>query len=342
MRRGDGIGLELGATIVRGVRLSADAPDRVAAVSEITVARPDDNATIVDALVRVRGQLGAIDVPTRVACFPDVSMLQRIDTTGRTGTELNELRHELAGRFDIGSTMLIDAGPRRFMIAVKWDHTAAWRLQELAERAGFLDVEVEPAPVAAQRVLPSAGGPAASGPQTGIVVRRDIEADGAWAAVYDEAGPLAAAAVPTASREHPGLAIAPATAGLHHLEEVLADAELDAELGRIVAASLPAPGDGALRELGLRVVDDDYPPYPPHDLRAPQRVVVALGAAVGAAGLAGRLMSVDVVAPTAPVPDVMPRPWAIERVRNDTPLAERATPSRFQQLRARIGSFLRR
>ena len=96
------------------------------------------------------------------------------------------------------------------------------------------------------------------------------------------------------------------------------------------------------RLLGLRVVEDAYPPFPAHDLRAPQRVVVALGAAIGAAGLAGRLRSVDVVAPTTQIPDLMPRPWAVERVTTEAPVAERATPTAFQQLRARIGSFLRR
>ena len=332
MRRGDGIGFEIGSTVVRGVRLSADGDDPVAAVSEVAFGRPDDNAMIVDALVRARGQLGSADVPTRIAWFPSGASLQRVDATGRTGTELNEMRHDLAERFDIGSTMLIDADARRWMIALKWDHATAWRLQELVERAGFVDVEVEPAPVAAQRVLPREVG----------VVRRDTEAAQSWAAAYDEAGPVAASAVASASREHPGLAAAPAAVGLHRLSEILAEAELDAELGRIVAATLGRRS--GTDELGVRLHVDDgaYPPFPSHDLRAPQRVVVALGAAVGAAGLAGRLRSVDVVAPTAQIPDMMPRPWAVERVTTEAPVAERSAPTALQQLRTRVVAFLKR
>lgn len=332
MRRGDGIGLEIGSTVIRGVRLSADGSDRVAAVSEVAIGRPDDNAMIVDALVRTRGQLGFVDAPTRLAWFPAGATLQRLDATGRTGTELNAMRHDLAERLDIGSTMLIDAGARRWMVALKWDHGTAWRLQELVERAGFVEVEIEPSPVAAQRVLPR---------ETGVL-RRDAETGHSWAGAYDEAGPVAGTTVPIASREHPGLAAAPSAVGLHRLSEVLPEAELDAELGRIVGATL---GDrSGTDELGvaLRVVEDAYPPFPAHDLRAPQRVVVALGAAIGAAGLAGRLRSVDVVAPTTQIPDLMPRPWAVERVTTEAPVAERATPTAFQQLRARIGSFLRR
>ena len=63
------------------------------------------------------------------------------------------------------------------------------------------------------------------------------------------------------------------------------------------------------------LADVPYPPFPAHDLRAPQRQAVALGAAAGAAGLAGRLRPVDVLAPTGAqrAPDTR-RPWAIERV----------------------------
>jgi len=332
MRRGDGIGIEIGSTIIRGVRLSADTSDPVAAVSEVAIGRPDDNSMIVDALVRVRGQLGSVAVPTRLAWLPSGATMQRLDATGRSGTELNEMRHDLARRFEIGSTMLIDADARRWMVALKWDHATAWRLQELVERAGFVDVEVEPAPVAAQRVLPRGTG----------VLRRDTEAGHSWAAAYDQAGPVAAASVPAGSREHPGLATAPSEVGLHGLSEVLADAELDAELGRIVGATLGRRSGTDELGIPLRVEDDPYPPFPAHDLRAPQRVVVALGAAVGAAGLAGRLRPVDVVTPTSQVPDVMPRPWAIERVPAEAPIAERSAPTTLQQVRARVGSFLKR
>ncbi|MDX2380773.1 MAG: hypothetical protein QNM02_13560 [Acidimicrobiia bacterium] len=332
MRRGDGIGLEVGPTVVRAVRLSADGADPVAAVSEVVIARPDDNSTIVDALVRARGQLGLVDAPTRLAWFPQGATLQRLDATGRSGTELNEMRHDLAERHDIGSTMLIDAAARRWMITLGWDHAGAWRLQELVERAGFVDVEVEPAPVAAQRVLPREAG----------VVRRDAEPALSWAGSYDEAGPVAVITVPIGSREHPGLAMAPAAVGLHHLDDVLADPELAAALGRIVGTTLDQRSGPSEPNVSLRIADTPYPPFPPHDLRAARRIVVALGAAVGAAGLAGRLRSVDVLAPTAQIPDMMPRPWAIEQVSTEAPVAERSTPTPMQQLRVRLGAFIKR
>jgi hypothetical protein len=330
-RRGDGIGLEVGSAIVRGVRLSADDIGTVATVSEVAIGRSDDNAMIVDALIRARGQLGQVEVPTRVAWFPRGATLQRLDATGRGGTELNQMRHDLVDRFGIGSTMLIDSEARRWMIALKWDHAAAWRLQELVERAGFVDVDVEPAPVAAQRVLPTSV----------EVVRRDIESGNSWAGAYDTAGPVAAASVAPGSREFPGFAAEPSAVGLHRLDRVFDDPELDAELGRIVGTTLGnQPGTD---ELGvqLSIAGSPYPPFPAHDLRAPQRIVIALGAAVGASGLAGRLRPVDVLAPTLQLPDVMPRPWAVERVLADASLAERSTPTSFQQFRARLRSFLR-
>jgi hypothetical protein len=282
-------------------------------------------------IVRARGQLGDVDAPTRVAWFPRGATLQRVEATGRSGTELNEMRHDLVERFGIGSTMLIDSEARRWMIALKWDHAAAWRLQELVERAGFVEVDVEPAPVAAQRVLPTTVG----------VVRRDIESGQSWAGAYDAAGPIAAASVAPGSREFPGLAAEPAAIGLHRLDHVFEDPELDAELGRIVGSTLGnQPGTDELAAR-LAIAGFPYPPFPAHDLRAPQRVAIALGAAVGAAGLAGRLRPVDVLAPTLQLRDMMPRPWAVERVVADAALAERSTPTSFQQLRARLRSFLR-
>lgn len=331
VRRGDGIGLEIGSTVIRAVRLAADEPGSIAAVSEVPIGRPDDNTLTVDALIRARGQLGGADAPTRLAWFPPGATLQRTDATGLSGTELNDLRRDLSERLDIASTMLIDAEVRRWMIAIKWDHAVAWRLQELVERAGFSDVEIEPAPVSAQRVLPREVG----------VLRRDAEAGSSWAGAYDDAGPVAAASVPPASREYPGLAIAPSAVGLHPLAEPMADPELDTALGRIVGAALGKRSGTDELGVELTVAGRAYPPFPAHDLRAPQRIVVALGAAAGAAGLAGRLRPVDVLAATSQLPDVMPRPWAIERI-VDEALPERSALTAGQHLRSRIRSFLRR
>lgn len=301
--RGDGVGLELTTTVVRGVRLAHDEPGRVAAVVDVPVARSDDQAVLLDALVRVHGQLGAGALPTRIGWFPARATLQRIDVTGRTGPELNVIRHELSDDARVGSTMLLDADARRWLLALRWDHGQAWRLQELAERAGFVDVTIEPAPVALERVLPD----------TTTVVRRDAGERRSWAAVYDHRVPVAAATVETDGREYPALAVSSDELGLHRLDAILAETELDDELGRVVAGALAAGDRSSELTAGLRVVGEPYPPFPGHDLRAPQRLAVALGAAVGAAGLSGRLRPVDVT-PTRSGTDSRPRPWVVERV----------------------------
>lgn len=303
VQRGDGVGLELTTTVVRGVRLAHDESGRVAAVVDVPVARSDDPAVLLDALVRVHGQLGAGVLPTRIGWFPARATLQRIDVTGRTGPELNVIRHDLSDDAHVGSTMLLDADARRWLLALRWDHGQAWRVQELAERAGFVDVTVEPAPVALERVLPD----------TATVARRDAGEHRSWAAVYDHRVPVAAASVETDGREYPALAVSSDTLGLHRLDGILGETDLGEELGRVAGEALATGERSSELTAGLRVAGDPYPPFPGHDLRAPQRIAVALGAAVGAAGLSGRLRPVDVT-PTRSGSDSRPRAWVVERV----------------------------
>jgi hypothetical protein len=301
--RGDGLGLELTSTVVRGVRLASGDPRRVAEVTEVAIADFDDQVAVFDALVRVRGELGGERVPTRIAWFPAGSTMQRLDVTGMSGPELNAIRHDLDEQLGITSTMLIDADARRWMIVLRWDHDLAWRLEELAERAGFIDATLEPGPVALERVLAD----------DVTVVRRDASGGHSWAAVFDRANPIAATSVETWSREYPSLTTSPEIVGLHRLDDMLTDADLADELARVAGASLAsAERTGELGAL-LHLLDDPYPPFPAHDLRAPQRIAVALGAAVGAAGLAGRIRPVDVTATRVHTGN-HERPWAIERV----------------------------
>lgn len=306
--RGDGIGLDVVSTGVRAVRLGRDEPGRVEAVADVPIVRFDDHAAVFDALVRVRGRLGTRPIPTRVAWFPNRSTMQRLDVTGLTGPELNRIRHDLAGSSGITSTMLIDADARRWMLALRWDHREAWRLQELVERAGFVDVSVEPAPVAVERVL---------GRDT-TVVRRDASADRSWAAIFDESVPVAATSVDADGREHPGLTLTAEVIDLFSLDQVLGEAQLADDLGRIVHGAFDGSERSDALGLQLQLLGDPYPPFPAHDLRAPERLAVALGAALGAAGLAGRLRPVDVLTSTSRADSSVARPWAIER-RTDTP-----------------------
>jgi hypothetical protein len=313
-QRGEGIGLEVTNSVVRGVRLAPSEPGRVAAAAEAPIRRFDDEAAVLDALVRVRGQLGEVAATTRAAWFPLGSTMQRIDATGCTGPELNAMRQELADRTGITSTMLTEAEARRWMLVLRWDHLAALRLEQLVERAGFVDVSVEPAPVALGRALGI----------TTPVARRDASSGESWVAVFEAHVPIAATSVPHASREHPGVVIASEATALHRLEEVLDAPALADLLDEIAATAIAATGKKGELDLRLVLAGDPYPPFPAHDLRAPQRQAVALGAAAGAAGLTGRLRPVDFLTPTgeARSSDIR-RPWAIERV-VDLPPRERA------------------
>lgn len=329
--RGTGIGLEITETVVRGVRLAHDEPGRVAAACEVPIARFDDNAIVFDALVRTRGRLGGDPMTTRAAWFPTGSTLQRVDATGMSGPELNELRHDLADRTGVTSTMLVDADARRWMLALRWDHARAWWIQELLERAGFADVTVEPAPVALQRALAD-----------GVTVaRRDASADRSWAAVFDRV-PIAASSVESGHREHPAIAFASAPLGVHGLDEVLADDALATEVNRVVAEVLADVDRTNELDARLVVLHDPYPPFPSHDLRAPQRVGVALGAAIGAAGLAGRMRAVDVLTSVRPAAESLPRPWAVERLPDTKLEVERDRPSWFARSRKWVVQQFRR
>ena len=69
--RGDGVGIEIADTIMRGVRLRHDVEGRLTAAAEYPVNLADDNATL-DALVLLRAELGEPDEPARIATFPGV------------------------------------------------------------------------------------------------------------------------------------------------------------------------------------------------------------------------------------------------------------------------------
>lgn len=314
--RGDGIGLEITSTVIRGVRLDRAEPGRVAAVCEVPIVRSDDSGDVVDALVRARAQLGGASVTTRAAWFPEGSSMQRFDATGLQSNELNRLRHDLTDRTGITSTMLLDVDARRWMLALRWDHTTAWWWQELIERAGFVDVAIEPAPVALERVID----------RRATVARRDAGGGHSWAAVFDGSTPVAATTIESGERPHPSIAVTEESVGVHDLASMLIESELTEEVERLTALALAEVVRSDELGVRLRVLDHPYPPFPAHDLRAPQRVGVALGAAVGAAGLAGRLRPVDVLSPVRPVTQ-MERPWAIERIPVAEITAEQHRPS---------------
>lgn len=306
--RGDGVGIEIADSIVRGVRLRHDVSGRLSAAAEFPVNLADDNSTL-DALVLLRAELGDPDEPARVATFPEGAMLQRIDITGRSGPHLNELRSKLDRLHGINSTVVIEDGPRRWLLLIRWDAPAVRRIEDLAERAGFIDVTIEPSPLALARVT----GPGAS------FVRRLVAQGDAHRMVVQNRLPVVASRTSAPGRTHPDVDISSIDVPMAYFEDFLTDAALGEVIDRIddraatKAESEHADDEGGA-SLSLELVDVAYPPFPPHDQRSPQRQAVALGAAVGAAGLAGPLRPVDMIISSVAVDDQFDRPWAIEEL----------------------------
>ncbi len=300
--RGDGVGLEIAETVVRGVRLQNDVADRLAAAAEFPLNLADDDSTL-DALVLLRAELGDPGTPARIATFPDGAMLQRIDITGRSGPHLNELRSRLDRLHGINSTAVVEDGPRRWLLLIRWDAVAVRRMEDLAERAGFLDVTVEPSPLALARVA----GPDAT------FVRRLVAQGHAHRMVVQHRLPVAAIGTSAPGRWHPDVDVSSVDVTMAYFDDFMPDQALTEVVDRIDDRAADAAADaGGVLPLVLQLVDAPYPPFPPHDQRSPQRQAVALGAAVGAAGLAGPLRPVDMIISSIALDDQFDRPWAIE------------------------------
>lgn len=320
-RRGDGVGLEFTRHVVRGVRLGADEPNRLVGAGEVGVGDADDDRSVLDALVRLRAELDGPTAPTRVATFASANTLHRLDVTGYSASQLNDARATLRTEHGIASTALLDDGPRRWLIALRWDEAATRRLEALVERSGYHDVTIEPSPIALARVLD----------HEVTRVRRDAAPSESFDLICERGVPVVSASVDSIGRTPPRLAFDGHEIPAGWFDHVTGQAELAAELQRLLddlAPSTPTPS--------IWLSDVASPPFPPHDLRSPDRQCVALGAALGAAGLAGRLRPVDIVAPVEPATTPLDRPWAIERVSNLPPRPDRDTTDRLARV---IGRF---
>jgi len=313
LRRGDGVGIECTRRLVRGVRLDAGQDGRLAAAAEVGITDADDDRAVVDALVRLRAELGDTGGVTRIATFPPASTMHRLDVTGSNGVDLNAVRAQLLREQHITSTLLLDDGPRLWLLAVRWDDAYVRRVEELAERAGFVDVTVEPSPVAIARVV---------SPRV-TRIRRDAATDESFDSLYDSGHPVVAASVDSVGRVAPALVMTEAEFSPGWFDEIEDAVELVTEIRRFVDGldDRTTAGDPTR----LRLAGVAYPMFPPHDLRSPERQCVALGAAVGAAGLTGRLRPVDVILPTVTRIDPLDRPWAVERLSNLPPKPDPAT-----------------
>ncbi len=310
VRRGDGVGIEYARTVLRGVRLDHEDPDRVHAIAEVPIVVPGDEASMLDSFVRLRAELGSPIAPTRIGTFPPGTSMQRVDTTGLSGPELNHLRSELERDSALASTVLVDDGPRRWLVTLWWDPDPIRRLEEVAERAGFVDVAIDPSPLALCRVVSP----------TTTWIRRDSAEGEAFRAVVGAGVPVAAISDDTVGRVFPDLTLGAdqISTGLFGVQ--LEPGDLAALMQRIADSQADHAGHdgegagGGQLVLGRRA----YPEYPDYDIRAGERQCVALGAAVGAAGLSGQLRPVDVLVPP-PLTDEVERPWVIERLTDLAP-----------------------
>jgi hypothetical protein len=324
-RRGDGVGLEFTRHVVRGVRLSSTLDGRLDAAGEVAVSDVEDDRSVLDALIRLRADLGDPREPTRIATFPPASLLHRIEVTGRSATELNAIRVGLMRDHAIASTVLVDDGPRRWILAVRWDETFVRRIEELAERAGFAETTVEPSPIALARVLHRAVTRA----------RRDSAADESFESLDANGLTVVAGAVDSIGRPTPSLLVGTREFSTTWFDGIDGAVDLMVELRRIVGevdGTDVAENDDDVHHLWMG--DDAYPAFPLHDLRSSARQCVALGAAVGAAGLAGRLRPVDMlVSGESAIGD---RPWVIERLSDLPPRSDAPTIGPIRRLVSRL------
>jgi len=314
--RGNGVGLEVAGNVIRGVRLGASRPGTLLHAAEVSIAADGEVATL-DALVRMWAELGEPTVPTRLACFPVGSLLRRRDVTGLTGPELTSIRSDLERRQGINSTVLVERGARRWLLEISWNETFVRQLERLAERAGFIDVSVDPAPLALARALPTAT----------RFVRRDAGVGVSFEYVSEEGVPLAGSTTDPVGRQPPDLGVSTVSVPSGWFEPIDDATSIRRELQRLRDDASPtAPS--------VRIGDEPAADHPPADLRSPIRQCVAIGAAAAAAGLVGRVHPVDITS-SAVVDDVEARPWAIERV-SDLPVVERPTFGTGKRLLARF------
>jgi len=348
-----GIGIEIGASVVRAVRLDLDRPEALVA-AEYPLANSDER-TLRDALVRVSGVVSPTiepPAPARIAVAPPSMLIQAIDVTGVSRHELLSIADQALRRNAADSMTVVDDGTRRRLLLVRWRQAAPDHLASVARHAGLENVSVEPAPLSAARVVGDASTLATDGhADERMVLRRIVESGVSWLAVVDHGLAVAAASV-TTDLVAPGLLRRPAPRRHDDPEHLLGGDDLlrwlldaarsrgdDTPVNGIRADEPFADPGGSSRPVSggeLRVLDRAIPAYPGHDLRASERIAVALGAAVGASGATERQRQLEPLASLQPTSEgALPvrRPWAVERV--ERPPAPPAGRTRLLTRRAR-------
>jgi hypothetical protein len=305
MRRGDGIGIEVLPDALRGVRLQQDAPGRVAKVAGVSCDTNND-LLLLDGLTRLRNLLDEAGQPTRVCMWRHDSYIQSLDITGWSTTELNLHRSRLT---DVSATIEMSSSARRLLAHLRTDMIRHRRVERFVRQAGFDLESIEPTPIAIARLVPSYT-------MRLIGSRGDAEA---WIAVVHDHLVLAAAPVGEGRTEPPRseLLATSWSASIEDLRERLLDPTQLAE-------TLNQPA-GVGVSVGLSLVGDSYPEFPDTHPAWGPRLAGALGSAVAAAGLAGRVHQVQpLVAPHAFSDDG--GVWVIERIGDVAPSAQLTVP----------------
>ena len=307
MRRGDGIGIEVLPDVLRGVRLQQDAPGRVAKVAGLACDTNND-LLLLDGLTRLRSLLDEAGHPTRACMWSTNCYIQSLDVTGWSTTELNIHRSKLA---DVSATIEMTSGARRLLAHLQTDMIRHRRVERFIRQAGFDLESIEPTPMAAARLVPSYT-------MRLIGSRSDAQP---WMAVVHDRVVLAAAPASSLSNDmaHSELLATGWSDSVEDLRErLLSNSELSGMVNQPTGIAVA---------VGLSLVGDTYPEFPDTHPAWGPRLAGALGAAVAAAGLAGRVHQVQpLVAPHAFSDDG--GVWVVERIGDVAPVPQVSSPKR--------------
>jgi hypothetical protein len=305
MRRGDGIGIEVLPDALRGVRLQQDAPGRVAKVASVACDTNND-LLLLDGLTRLRNLLDEAGQPTRVCMWRHDSYIQSLDITGWSTTELNLHRSKLV---DVSATIEMTSSARRLLAHLQTDMIRHRRVERFVRQAGFDLESIEPTPIAIARLAPS---------YTMRLIGSRGDAQPWMAVVHDHLVLAAAPATEDSSETRRTELLATSwSASIEDLRERLLDQSN-------LSATVNQPA-GIAVSLGLSLVGDAYPEFPDTHPAWGPRLAGALGSAVAAAGLAGRVHQLQpLVAPHAFSDDG--GVWVIERIGDVAPSPQVPAP----------------
>jgi hypothetical protein len=305
MRRGDGIGIEVLPDALRGVRLQQDAPGRVAKVASVACDTNND-LLLLDGLTRLRSLLDEAGQPTRVCMWRHDSYIQSLDVTGWSTTELNLHRSKLV---DVSATIEMASSARRLLAHLQTDMIRHRRVERFVRQAGFDLESIEPTPIAIARLVPS---------YTMRLIGSRGDAQPWMAVVHDHLVLAAAPATEDSSETRRTELLATSwSASIEDLRERLLDQSN-------LSATVNQPS-GIAVSLGLSLVGDAYPEFPDTHPAWGPRLAGALGSAVAAAGLAGRVHQLQpLVAPHAFSDDG--GVWVIEKIGDVAPSPQVPAP----------------